>query len=64
MDDQRIALLVDGEELDPCDPPVVAPATLPRLPRVVTVVTTWSDGTVHIARPGEPVQVVVPLGGA
>jgi len=30
-------------------------------PVVVSRVTTWSDGTVHVERPGEATQVVVPL---
>lgn len=36
----------------------------PAAPHVVTRVTVWSDGTVHIERPGEPSQVVVPLAGS
>lgn len=39
------------------------PITRP-IPVIVSRVTTWSDGTVHIERPGQPTQVVVPLEAA
>jgi hypothetical protein len=57
VDDIR---LIDGEDDTATDPL----PTLPRIPRIVSRVTTWSDGTVHIERPGEPTQVVTPLEGA
>lgn len=42
---------------------VAPPIKPPVVPRIVSRVTTWSDGTVHVERPGEPTQVVVPLEG-
>lgn len=54
MSDIRIEDGEDDTATDPLPP-------LPRIPRIVSRVTTWSDGTVHIERPGEPTQVVVPL---
>ena len=46
---------LDWPAIDP------APLTMAPTPVVVSRVTTWSDGTVHVERPGEATMVVAPL---
>jgi hypothetical protein len=60
VDDVR---LMDGEELPdyPMDAETINRRFAPPVARIVSRVTTWSDGTVHIERPGEATFVVAPV---
>lgn len=52
MVDDRDIRLADGEDLDQCDPPVVAPKQRPAVAVPLVRLTVWSDGTTTAEWPG------------